>query len=97
MPADECGRPGPQGEAGKGIKMKLKFVAALLAGSALTISAPAFAAQTAGPAEVQPEPTEPDQSDAAADHHWPFTRQRNASGRISGIRAAEASAARALV
>lgn len=27
------------------------------------------------------------QSDAAADHHWPFTRERNASGRIEADRA----------
>jgi len=47
--------------------MKLKFVAALLAGSALTISAPAFAATQAPAPAAQPEPTEPDQSDAAAD------------------------------
>ena len=48
--------------------MKLKFAAALLAGSALVISAPAFAAQPApAPADAQPEPTEPDPSDATAD------------------------------
>ena len=47
--------------------MKLKFVAALLAGSALAISAPAFAAQPAAQAEAQPGPTDPDQSDAQAD------------------------------
>ena len=47
--------------------MKSKFVAALLAGSALTISAPAFAATQAPAPAAQPEPTEPDQSDAAAD------------------------------
>jgi phosphate-selective porin OprO/OprP len=47
--------------------MKLKFAAALLAGSAFTVSAPAFAAQDPAPAAAQPEPTEPDQSDAAAD------------------------------
>jgi phosphate-selective porin OprO and OprP len=45
--------------------MKLKFVAALLAGSALCISAPAFA-QAPAPQD-QPAPTEPDQSDAEAD------------------------------
>ena len=44
--------------------MKLKFVAALLAGSAFTFSAPAVAAQD--PA-AQPEQTEPDPSDATAD------------------------------
>jgi phosphate-selective porin OprO/OprP len=44
--------------------MKLKFVAALLAGSAFILSAPAFAAQD--PA-AQPEQTEPDTSDATAD------------------------------
>jgi D-erythrulose 1-phosphate 3-epimerase len=27
------------------------------------------------------------QSDAAADHHWPFTRQRNATGRIEADQA----------
>ena len=47
--------------------MKLKFVAALLAGSALTISAPAFAAAQDPAPAAQPEPTEPDQSDAQAD------------------------------
>ena len=47
--------------------MKLKFVAALLAGSALTVSAPAYAAQPAPAPEQAPEPTEPDQSDAQAD------------------------------
>jgi phosphate-selective porin OprO/OprP len=47
--------------------MKLKLVAALLAGSALIVSAPAYAAQPAPDAPAQPEPTEPDQSDAAAD------------------------------
>jgi phosphate-selective porin OprO/OprP len=45
--------------------MKLKFVAALLAGSALSIAAPAFAQAPAG--QDQPAPTEPDQSDATAD------------------------------
>jgi phosphate-selective porin OprO/OprP len=45
--------------------MKLKFVAALLAGSALCISAPALAQEPLP--EAQQEPTEPDQSDAAAD------------------------------
>ncbi len=48
--------------------MKLKFVAALLAGSAICLSAPAFAAQeSAAQAQAQPEPTEPDQSDTTAD------------------------------
>ena len=47
--------------------MKLKFVAALLAGSALTMSAPAFAQQPAPADQSAPEPTEPDPSDAAAD------------------------------
>jgi len=47
--------------------MKLKLVSALLAGSALCISAPAFA-QTPEPApQATPEATEPDPSDAAAD------------------------------
>jgi phosphate-selective porin OprO/OprP len=45
--------------------MKLKLVAALLAGSAIAISAPAFAQQP--PAAETPAPTEPDPSDAAAD------------------------------
>lgn len=44
--------------------MKLKFVAALLAGSAILISAPAAAQE---PSAAQQEPTEPDPSDAAAD------------------------------
>jgi phosphate-selective porin OprO/OprP len=44
--------------------MKLKFVAALLAGSAMSFSAPAFAAQDPTPV---PEQTEPDESDATAD------------------------------
>jgi phosphate-selective porin OprO/OprP len=44
--------------------MKLKFVAALLAGSAFTFSAPAYAAQD--PASP-PQQTEPDTSDATAD------------------------------
>jgi phosphate-selective porin OprO/OprP len=48
--------------------MKLKFAAALLAGSALTISAPAWAAaQPAAEPAAQPEQTEPDPSDAQAD------------------------------
>ncbi len=47
--------------------MKLTFVAALLAGSALMVSAPAFAAQPAPADQAAPEPTEPDPSDAAAD------------------------------
>src|SRR3982751_2425184 len=47
--------------------MKLKFVAALLAGSAICLSSPAFAAQPAAPADATPEPTEPDPSDAPAD------------------------------
>ena len=47
--------------------MKLKLVAALLAGSAICLSSPAFAAQPAPPADATPEPTEPDPSDAAAD------------------------------
>jgi phosphate-selective porin OprO/OprP len=47
--------------------MKLKFVAALLCGSALCLSTPALA-QDAPPAGAdQPEPTDPDQSDATAD------------------------------
>ena len=46
--------------------MKLKLVAALLAGSAFCISAPAFA-QEPPAGQEQPEPTEPDPSDAAAD------------------------------
>lgn len=45
--------------------MKLKLVAMLLAGSAFAFSGPAFA-QDPAPAQ-QPEPTEPDQSDVAAD------------------------------
>ena len=45
--------------------MKLKFVAALLAGSAITLSAPALAQEPLP--EAQQEPGEPDQSDAAAD------------------------------
>src|SRR6476660_9912305 len=45
--------------------MKLKFVAALLAGSAMSLSAPTYAAQD--PAAAQPEQTEPDTSDATAD------------------------------
>ena len=45
--------------------MKLKFVAALLAGSALCIATPALAQEAAQ--EPQQEPTQPDQSDAAAD------------------------------
>ncbi|HEX6741987.1 MAG TPA: porin [Sphingomicrobium sp.] len=47
--------------------MKLKFAVALLAGSAVTVSAPAFAAQPAPAEQSAPEPTEPDPSDAAAD------------------------------
>ena len=46
--------------------MKLKLAAALLAGSALTLSAPAFA-QEPPAGQQEPEATEPDQSDAAAD------------------------------
>ena len=45
--------------------MKLQFVAALLAGSAISISAPAWG-QPVEPAQV-PEQTGPDQSDATAD------------------------------
>ena len=45
--------------------MKLKFVAALLAGSAVSLSAPAWA--QAAPAQETPEPTTPDPSDDAAD------------------------------
>ncbi len=47
--------------------MKLKLVATLLAGSAFTISAPAWAQDPAPPPQEQPEPTEPDASDATAD------------------------------
>src|SRR4051794_16476203 len=47
--------------------MKLKFVAALLAGSAIAISAPAFAQQAQDAAQPTPESTEPDPSDATAD------------------------------
>src|SRR3954452_12344731 len=47
--------------------MKLKFVAVLLAGSAITISAPAFAQQAQDAAQPAPESTEPDPSDATAD------------------------------
>ena len=32
-------------------------------------------------------PSEAERIDAAADHHWPFTRERNASGRIEADRA----------
>ena len=46
--------------------MKLKLVAALLAGSAFAYSAPAFAQEPPAGQEA-PDPTEPDQSDAAAD------------------------------
>ena len=46
--------------------MKLKLVAALLAGSAFAYSVPAFAQEPPAGQEA-PEPTEPDQSDAAAD------------------------------
>jgi len=46
--------------------MKLKFVAALLAGSAITFAAPAFA-QPAAQTPDAPEPSDPDPSDAAAD------------------------------
>lgn len=47
--------------------MKLKLVATLLAGSAFTISAPAWAQDPAPPPQDQPESTEPDASDATAD------------------------------
>ena len=48
--------------------MKIKFaVAALLAGSAFIISAPAQAAAQDAPAQPEQEPTQPDQSDATAD------------------------------
>ena len=47
--------------------MKLKFVAALLAGSALGMSAPAFAQDPPAVPQDAPEPAEPDQSDATAD------------------------------
>ena len=46
--------------------MKLKLVAALLAGSAFAYSAPALAQEPPAGQEA-PDPTEPDQSDAAAD------------------------------
>jgi len=46
--------------------MKLKFAAMLFAGTALTLSAPAFA-QDAPAAQEAPDPTEPDASDATAD------------------------------
>jgi hypothetical protein len=46
--------------------MNLKFVAVLLAGGALCVSAPANA-QPAAAAAAVPEPTEPDPSDATAD------------------------------
>ncbi|HEY6048878.1 MAG TPA: hypothetical protein VIV07_07525, partial [Sphingomicrobium sp.] len=45
--------------------MKLKFVAALLAGSAICIAAPAFAQPS--PPQDQPAPNTPDPSDATAD------------------------------
>jgi phosphate-selective porin OprO/OprP len=45
--------------------MKSKFVAALLAGSAICLSAPAFAQDP--PAQPTPESTEPDASDTTAD------------------------------
>ena len=47
--------------------MKLKFAAALLAGSALCIAAPAYAQDPAAQPQDAPLPSEPDQSDAAAD------------------------------
>lgn len=46
--------------------MKFKSIAALLAGSAIFVAAPAWA-QDPAPAQNQPVPTEPDPSDAAAD------------------------------
>ncbi len=46
--------------------MKLKFAAVLLAGTALTLSAPAFAQEPPAGQETA-DPTEPDASDAAAD------------------------------
>lgn len=45
---------------------KLKFLAALLAGTAMTFTAPAYAAQDPAVQEA-PDPTDPDASDAAAD------------------------------
>ena len=45
--------------------MKLKFVAALLAGSAMSLSAPAWS--QAAPQQESPEPATPDPSDATAD------------------------------
>ncbi len=45
---------------------KFKFAAALLAGTALCLSAPAFAQDLQAPQDT-PDPTEPDASDAAAD------------------------------
>jgi phosphate-selective porin OprO/OprP len=47
--------------------MKLNLVAALLAGSAICVSTPAFAQQPPAVQQDAPEPTEPDPSDAAAD------------------------------
>ncbi len=46
--------------------MKLKFAAVLLAGTALTLSAPAFG-QELPAAQEAPDPSEPDASDATAD------------------------------
>jgi len=45
--------------------MKVKFVAALLVGSAFVIAAPAFAQEP--PAQEAPDPTDPDPSDTSAD------------------------------
>jgi len=47
--------------------MKLKLVAALFAGSAISFSVPAFAQEPAPAADTSPEPTEPDPSDVTAD------------------------------
>src|SRR4051812_35030099 len=57
--------PRPAEPGGKEKNMKSKFVAALLAGSAICLSAPAFAQEP--PAQTTPESTEPDTSDATAD------------------------------
>ena len=47
--------------------MKLKFAAALLAGSALSVASPAFAQAAPAQPASPPESTEPDASDATAD------------------------------
>src|SRR4051794_28913724 len=52
---------------GRNSRMNSKFVAALLVGTAMSFSAPAYAQDAVAEPQQDMEPTQPDESDATAD------------------------------